>query len=150
MPTRSSDSEIQTFRFPYKGHVYDVRARRYLGFIDKVTVAVPHAEAMVWAVLPRRIGNFHVAAPLEIKTGTDLSADITLKGAVGKGVFHVEMISPTGKSGFHMKRNIDSIDGKAKFVFRIAENDPQGSWKISVTDALTGEKVTQTVLVISR
>ena len=138
MPARSSDSQIQKFAFPKKGHVYDVRNRKYMGFTDNVTTVVPHAEASVWAVLPKKIGDMRISLPSKVKAGEDLIADISLAGAVGKGVFNVQVISPDGSTPFHMKRNIDFVNGKADFVFRMAANDKVGKWKIRVTDTLTG------------
>jgi hypothetical protein len=148
MPLRSSDSETQTFVFPQKGHVYDVRAGRYIGYADRVTAAVPHAEASVWAVLPEKVGDMRVSVPRKVEAGTDLVANIALEGAAGKGVFHVELVSPSGDTRFHMKRNIDSVNGKAKLAFRIAENDRPGNWKIRVTDTLTGVRTESAFVVM--
>ena len=136
-PLRSNDSETQTFAFPAKGHVYDVRTGRYLGFTDRVTAAVPHAEACVWAVLPRKVGGLRISAPLRVPAGSDLVADLALDGATGKGVFHVEVVSPNGECRFHMKRNLDSVGGKARLVFRMARNDVPGKWTLRATDATT-------------
>jgi hypothetical protein len=47
-----------------------------------------------------------------------------------------------------MKRNIDSVNGKAKLAFRIAENDRPGNWKIRVTDTLTGVRTESAFVVM--
>ena len=148
MPARSTDAEIQNFTFPGKGHVYDVRARKYIGFTDNITAAVPHAEASVWAVLPKKIGSMRISMPSVVKAGEDLNAVISLAGAVGKGVFNVQVISPDGTSPFHMKRNIDSEAGKACFSFRMAANDKVGKWKLRVTDAITGVETERSFNVV--
>lgn len=138
MPTRSDDSATQKFEFPKKGHLYDVRKGRYMGFLDTVTAAVPNAGAGVWAVLPEKVGAFTLAMPDSVKAGDDLVCDISLKGARGSQVFHIQVLPPNGEVRFHMKRNLKSKDGKAKLVFRIALNDQFGLWRLKVRDALTG------------
>ncbi|MBO5940287.1 MAG: beta-galactosidase trimerization domain-containing protein, partial [Kiritimatiellae bacterium] len=140
MPLRSSDNETQQFVFPKKGYIYDVKNGEYLGFGDRVTAAVPHADASVWAILPEKVGSLSIDAPAEVRCGTDLVANIALEKARGRGVFHVEVVSPTGECGFHMKRNIETENGKAKFVFRMAGNDICGKWTIRVTDVATRVK----------
>ena len=55
----------------------------------------------------------------------------------GRQVFHVEFVAPDGSCRFHMKRNLDSVDGKARFVFRMAQNDMPGKWTLRATDATT-------------
>jgi hypothetical protein len=136
-PLRSKDDKTQIFRFPKKGHVYDVRTGRYVGFTDSVSAAVPRGDACVWAVLPNRVGALRISMPEKIVCGKDLVADINLEHALGKGVFHVEIISPTGECRFHMKRNVQSRDGKAQIAFRMAHNDMTGVWTLRVTDAVT-------------
>lgn len=37
-----------------------------------------------------------------------------------------------------MKRNLTAENGKAKLIFRMAENDPEGDWLLRVTDVMTG------------
>ena len=137
MPMRSTDSEEQIFMFPKKGHVYDVRTGRYLGNTNLVSAAVPHGDASAWAVLPRKVGGMKISAPEIVEAGRDLVADIALEGAVDKGVVHVEVVPPSGECRFHMKRNLDTVDGKAKLMFRMAQNDPCGEWTLRVEDALT-------------
>lgn len=143
MPLKSSDSATQTFRFPAKRHIYDMRAQKYVGFTDSVTAAVPNGEACLWAALPAKTGKLDVSAPAQVAAGTDLVADIALEGAKGKGVFHVEVVPPSGECRFHMKRNLDATDGKARLVFRMAANDRTGTWTLRVTDVLTGTSVSR-------
>jgi hypothetical protein len=78
-----------------------------------------------------------ISAPELVEAGRDLVADIALEGAVDKGVVHVEVVPPSGECRFHMKRNLDTVDGKAKLMFRMAQNDPCGEWTLRVEDALT-------------
>ncbi len=144
--TRSNDSLEQKFTFPVKGHLYDLRAGKYLGESDTVTAAVPHGEASVWGVYPYRVTRLAVRAPETVKGGTDLKADIEVVvsgGKPGKHVFHTEVIPPDGNARFFMKRNLIAEQGRLQLVFRIAENDPAGNWTLRVTDVMTGTTAEQ-------
>lgn len=143
MPGRSDDHGMQTFGFQKTGHVYDVRAGSYLGCASSVSAEVPLAGASVWALLPYKVNALNVDAPASVEAGGDLVADLTVAasgGTVGTHVFHVELVPPSGKSRFHMKRNLLANGGRAKLVFRIASNDPDGRWALRVFDPLTGHK----------
>jgi len=140
--TRSNDSLEQTFRFPLKGHVYDLRSGKYLGETDTVRAQVPLGEASVWGVYPYAVKKVEIAAPSSVKGGTDLVADLSVtvgKGTPGKHVFHAELLPPDGKAPrFFLKRNLIGENGKTRLVFRMAENDPKGLWTLRVTDVMTG------------
>ena len=77
-----------------------------------------------------------------VAPGADLVADISLgsSGPEGCGthVFHVEVVPPSGECRFHMKRNLLAPGGRARLVFRMAENDPAGEWTLRACDPLTG------------
>ena len=148
MPTRSEDGLEQALAFSRRGHLYDVCAGKYLGIADSVTAKIPNAGAGLWAVLPRKVGSLGVALPGSVKAGSDLVADISLEGAVGSQVFHAEVIPPGGGVRFHMKRNLKARDGRAQLVFRMAENDPRGRWRLTVRDALTGTSCERDFVVV--
>ena len=137
----SNDSAEQTFTFPVKGHVYDLRAGKYLGQTDTVKTAVLHGEASVWGVYPYTVKRMVIKAPESVPGGRDLNAVFEVvpgSGKPGKHVFHVDVVPPSGEARFFMKRNLTAENGKAELAFRIAENDPAGIWTLKVTDVLSG------------
>ena len=137
----SNDSAEQTFTFPVKGHVYDLRAGKYLGQTDTIKAVVPHGEASVWGVYPYTVKRMVINAQESVQGGKDLTAEFGIEvssGKPGKHVFHVEIVPPSGEVRFFMKRNLTAENGKAELVFRIAENDPAGIWTLKVTDVLSG------------
>ncbi|MBO4304025.1 MAG: hypothetical protein J6A21_05520, partial [Lentisphaeria bacterium] len=130
--------------FPVKGHVYNLRDGKYLGETDTVECRIPEAEGTVLGVYPYKAEALDVEMPSSVKAGSDLAAEVTLKtsgGKAGKHVFHFEVIPPSGEARFFMKRNVVAPGGKTSFVFRIAHNDPAGTWKLLVKDVLTGTAV---------
>ncbi len=147
--TKSKDSAEQTFRFPVKGHLYDLRAGKYLGEGNSVKAAVPHGGAAVFGVYPYKVEKVTIAAPATVKGGTDLKADLAVKvsnGTAGKHVFHVEVVPPQGEVRFFMTRNLTAENGKAQLVYRMAENDPAGKWTLRLTDAMTGLSAEKTFI----
>ena len=139
--TKSKDSQTQTFTFPVKGHLYDLRAQKYLGFGNQVTAAVPLGGAAVWGVYPYQVRSIQIQAPDSIQGCRDFSAALKVipsEGTPGRHILHAELIPPQGEARFFLKRNLTADNGKAEFRIRIAENDPDGVWTFRVTDAMTG------------
>ena len=143
---RSTDDDALEFAFAKKGHVYDVRARTYLGETDRVTAKTPRTEAAVWAVLPAKVEGVAVSGlPSSAPRGTNLSLDFAIEqssnrtiGQFPDYVLHIEFVAPSGACRFHMKRNILTDGGKAHLDFPMAFNDEPGEWTVRVTEPLTG------------
>ncbi|MBO4304735.1 MAG: hypothetical protein J6A21_09145, partial [Lentisphaeria bacterium] len=137
----SRDREKQTFVFPVKGHLYDLRKGKYLGKTDRVTCRIPNADAVLYGVYPGKIRELDIRMPASLKTGSDLKAALEAKmeeGAPGKRVFYLQILDPSGKAAYGMDRCLVAKDGKADFSFRMAFNDPEGIWTLKATDVLTG------------
>lgn len=147
---RSDDNKTQTFQFPAKGHVYDIRAGKYLGETDTVTAAVPYADAAVFGHYPYKVEGISINAPKNVKAGRDLDAQVAVvpsAGKAGKHVLHIEVLNPEGEGRFNMKRNMTAPDGKLNFKFRMAFNDRKGLWTLKVTDAMTQTTATRQFLL---
>ena len=141
MPGRSDDAVEQTFGFAEEGYAYDVRAGRFLGRKDGVSAAVPQADASCWSVCAGKTAGIGIDLPGEVVRGTDCRAVLRLRtegGAAGTRLFRVRMVRPDGTSRFHLERRVLAPDGRGEFVFRMAFNDPAGTWSMRVTDVLTG------------
>ena len=153
MPGRSEDDDALDLVFAKKGHVYDVRAQKYLGETDRVTAKTPQYEASVYAVLPAKVAGLSVSGlPSVVTRGTDLALDFEVREMKNSTVdlelppspsyvIHVEVVPPSGKARFHMKRNLLTKDGKSHLDFPMALNDVPGMWTLRVTEPLTGVTV---------
>lgn len=153
MPGRSEDAEADDFAFAKKGHVYDVRAQRYLGETDRVTAKVPLTEASLFAVLPAKVEGVGLAVPPAATRGSDLVAELAVRASDGRGaaapayVLHVEVVPPSGKARFHFRRNLLTQGGTARLAFALALDDEPGTWKVRVTEPLTGVTAEKAVQV---
>jgi hypothetical protein len=142
---RSQDDNVDEFVFAKKGHVYDVRNRRYLGETDRVRVKAPLHEAAVFAVLPWKPAQVKIDAPDSVNCGDGFTAALKLVapdaprlGNCPAFVLHAEFIPPSGKIPFHFKRNLMTKNSKVDLTFPIAFNDEKGEWKMCVSEPLTG------------
>ena len=152
MPGRSEDDAADDFTFAKRGHVYDVRAQKYLGETDRVTAKVPLTEASVFAVLPAKVEGVGLAAPATVARGTDLMAELAVRTAtavreIPAYVLHVEVVPPSGKARFHFRRNLLTQGGTARLAFALALDDEPGTWKVRVTEPLTGATAEKAVQV---
>ena len=147
--TVTPDENAEELRFAKRGHVYDVRAQKYLGVTDHVTTKVPYAEAQLFAMLPAKLTGVKISGPAEAARGEAIVQDLRLetKDARPAYVVHVDIVPPSGKCPFHFQRNLATKDGAAKLTFPLALNDETGLWKIRVTEPLTGVVAERTVAV---
>ena len=137
----SKDDKEQTFVFPVKGHLYDLRQGKYLGKTDRVTCRIPNADAVLFGVYPGKMEKLEIVMPSTVKAGNDLKAALSAvlaEGVPGRRIYYVQVVDPSGKTGYCMDRCLVAKDGKADFRFRMAFNDPDGVWTLKVTDVLTG------------
>lgn len=141
---KEHDTSADELVFARRGHVYDVRERRYLGVGDRVSANVPYAEACLYAVLKEKIDAIGIAGLPRLlscaRRGETLSLDFKVisRDVAPRYVLHVEFIPPSGKRPFHFRRNVATANGKASVRFPIALNDETGKWTLRVTEPLTG------------
>ena len=137
----SRDNKTQTFTFPAKGHLYDVRKGKYLGKANTVKVAIPNANAVVYGVYPAKVEKLLLSVPATVKGGSYLSLDISLKttgGKIGRRVYYISFTDPDGKSNKDLNMSLVAENGKIKKNVKIAFNDKKGKWKVKAIDILTG------------
>ena len=134
------DENSEELRFAKRGHVYDVRAQKYLGVTDRVTTKVPYAEAQLFAVLPAKIGGIAIEGSAKAARGGEVVMDMRLETKDARPAYavHVDVVPPSGKCPFHFQRNLALKDGAAKLTFPLALNDETGVWTVRVTEPLTG------------
>jgi hypothetical protein len=126
--------------FGRSAHIYDVRARRYLGEADSISVSEGNGGVAVYALLPERPESVQVGAPSEVHRGEIVSYEVDLKsaGPAVRRVFSVRVYSPDGALQHMYGMNAEGEASVARAGFRLALNDPRGEWRIAAADAATG------------
>ena len=123
---------------PVKGHVYDVRARQYVGFTDTIATTLAPGYTRMYSVLKTKPEPVTVACPGSVKAGEPIRISFAAANAVGPQVFNVRIVDPDGKAPWRFRKNVRSTDGRGEYVFETAFNDTPGEWRAVVTHVNTG------------
>lgn len=136
-----------TVTLPVKGHVYNVREKKYLGNTSTIKMRLVPAWGYLYTILKHKITGVKVNVSATVERGSVLTADfraVAESGKPGLMTFHVELIRPDGKVAEVYRKNLTAEDGAGTYTVQTAFNDPAGRWRIRVTNVntgLTGEKV---------
>jgi len=152
-PTSVADqrTEQASAMLPEIGHLYDVRARRYLGETDRIDMALTTGIAQLYAVLPYRVRGVSVEAPAEARVGRTLSVGVKVEAGnahVGNHVVHIELTREGEGAIKPYARNVVTADGAGSVDFPLPLNAPAGRWLLTVTDVISGKVETRGVDVI--
>lgn len=135
-----------------KRHIYNSREGKYLGFTDRIKTVIEPAKGMLFALLPYEVKGIKLSAPERIGQGEALKYEAAVDGVerFGLHVFHVELVSPRGKTVSYYAENVIAEKGRGKGSFHLALNEMTGEWKIRVKDAATGMTLEQMFAVEER
>jgi hypothetical protein len=123
---------------PVKGHVYDVRARRYVGFTDTIATTLAPGYTRMYSVLKTRPEPVAAECQRSVKAGSAVRIAFGAANTVGPQTFNVKIVDPAGKAPWRFRKNIRSLDGKGEITFETAFNDMRGEWRAVVTHVNTG------------
>jgi len=149
---RCEDTDPVRLDFGKPSHVYDVRAKRYVGHVPSVDAVVAPGDTALYACLPYRVTSLSVRAPHAAKPGEELRVEAQLDAGaepLGDHVLHVDLVAPGGDSAWHYARNELAPSGKLSLVVPLAVNEKAGLWIVRVRDVLTGVAGGTQVLVAS-
>ncbi|MHB8996119.1 MAG: beta-galactosidase [Armatimonadota bacterium] len=137
---RCQDSDPVTIDFGGRSHVYDMRARKYVGQVTATQAVVAPGGTALYACLPYKVIDLQVKTPARVKAGQPLSltALVQAAGKHGDHVLHVELIDPQGQSPLPYRSNQLAPGGKLDLTVPLALNDQPGTWTVKVRDVLTG------------
>ncbi|MEN6545050.1 MAG: beta-galactosidase [Armatimonadia bacterium] len=137
---RVEDSDPVRVNFGQTAHVYDMRARKYLGQVASTQLALPPGDTALYACLPYSVSAMRVTVPAKLAPGGELAvaAKLTADGKPGDHVFHVELISPQGQAVWQYRTNHLAPAGTLNVRLPLALNEARGQWTVKVRDVLTG------------
>ena len=139
-PGRGLDCRL---RFDSRGHIYDVRAKAYLGEGNEIAANIHPGEAKVYGVLPYRVVSLDLTVEGAIERGKELALGVAVgrdgeASLAARSVVHVEVFDPAGQAVRHYARNL-VVDGTAAATaMRFALNDTPGAWRITAEDTVSG------------
>ena len=132
-----------TVKLAEKGHVYDVREGKYLGFTDTFKSAVLPAWSRIYSIQQEKVTALKVKLPREVKAGEGIEVAFTAAGAKGSQVFHVEIFDPSGREETLYTRNYHTSLGGGHCIYQIPFNGAKGVWRAEVTHVNTGLKAVE-------
>lgn len=146
MLTRSIDTKIHavTVKLFGKFHCYDLMRGQYLGFGDKLESKAGPFTHNVFVLLPYQVKAVTIDGPDNAEPGLDCSFNIALKADTDKFAKHtlnIEVLDPSGtKQEAYSGIQFTDNSGRFKLDIPVALNSAEGTWKIVVTDVMTGTK----------
>jgi len=138
---RCEDTDLVRLDFGKRSHVYDMRAKRYVGNVSSVETIVPPGDTTLYACISYRVKSLSVRVPHAVKPGEELLVEAQLNaetGTPGDHVLHVDLIGPAGEPAWHYARNELAASGKLSFAVPLAANEQPGTWTVRARDVLTG------------
>jgi hypothetical protein len=128
-----------TVKLPQKGHVYEVRSKRYIGHTDRFKMPLISQWSMIYAVLPEKPEALTVTLPARVACGSSFNAAVALKKAKGPQVFRLTVLSPEGKELKQFARNyrFEAPSGKVKFF--MPYNFKKGKYTVKAIHIASGK-----------
>jgi hypothetical protein len=144
-----AEPEQVSARFEDEKHTYDVRAGRYLGRVRELSLPLRAQEAALFARLDYRLEALRLGAPSVTTRGEPLQLALALDATStpGRHVVHVEVNAPNGVRLPFYTQNVVLEDGRAQLQIVSALNDPEGTWRISAREVVSGLTASQNVEV---
>jgi len=138
-----------TVHFPARRHTYDVRAGRYLGYIDSLDTDISY-EAQLYACLPYVVRSLTVnadsadrAAPTEVRVSLQTDGPAPVAGHM----VDLRVLAPDGRELPWCTRRVPAVAGNAVAVIPWALNDPPGRYTLTARDVATGVSARQEVVL---
>jgi len=126
--------------FNQQGALYDVRRKRYLGFGSVFETELEPAVPKLFALVASRVAGLELQAPARARLGEEVTINFHVAGAGQlRSVAKVVVTDTAGREVSVYGGNRDIVNGAGSVHFRTALNDPQGVWRISVTEVISGE-----------
>ena len=128
---------------PSPQHVYDLRAKRYLGKITEIETQLRWGRASFYLALPYRIGELNVdlssgrPQPGEVIDAT-LRLDIPARAEETFAV-HVEVLDPDGQEMLWGRQVVLLEGGKGEVRIACAYGDKPGVWRIRATELFSNQ-----------
>jgi len=134
--------------FNGQGALYDVRWKRYLGFGSIFETEIEPAVPKLFALVASRISGLEMQAPTRARLGEEVTINFRAVGAGQlRSVAKVVVTDAAGREVSVYGGNRDIVNGAGSVSFRTALNDPQGVWRVSVTEVISGETANAAITV---
>jgi len=148
-PDTARSARIVTLSLPHSSFVYDVRTKQALGNTDRLSLALDAYEPTILAIANAPLPLPSVTAAQRVRRGetTELHIGFDAPPDGAMHVVHLDAVPPSGRIVAEDSENLLIPDGAASKPLRLPASAETGSWKIRVTDVLSGQMATATLQV---
>jgi hypothetical protein len=128
--------------------VYDVRRRRQVGSGSSFAVEIEPAIPRLFAFVDGQVAKLQLEAPSVASFGEEVRVDFRVDGVENyRSVATVAVTDSRGREIPYYGGNVDIIGSEGRHSFRPALNDEAGSWRVLVTDTISGVAAEATVRI---
>ncbi len=124
-------------------HVYDLRARKYLGSVTSIDTKLRWGRASFFLALPYQIKGVDLSLSSAAPTpGTAVTATVRLRVPANvpeKHAVWVEVTDPQGQRPLWGRQVVVLEHGAGKVQFPVAFNDVPGPWKVKATELFSSQ-----------
>ncbi|NLB97299.1 MAG: hypothetical protein GX785_16515 [Armatimonadetes bacterium] len=128
---------------PEPRHVYDLRAGKYLGKVDRIDTRLRWGRASFYLALPYPIRGVDLSVSQTAPApGTTLFATIRLNIPAGSQERHavcVKVFDPEGREMLWGQQVVILENGTGRVSIPIAYNDTPGKWRVRATELFSGQ-----------
>ena len=134
--------------FERKGVLYDVRQKRYLGTGSEFETEVDPAVPRLLALVENRISGMELQVAQRARLGESVTIQFRLASSPRlRSVAVVKVTAPSGREMVYYGNNQEITNGVGSTSFRTALNDQAGTWRVSVTETISGETVSAEITI---
>ena len=123
---------------PRKGHIYEVRSSRYLGYTNTFSMELKPGWSMIYAQVPVKPEVLKVEVPQKVFCGSRFKVKAAITPARGPQVFRLTLHSPEGRELRQFSRNCRWNDPSGEEEFFIPFNLAPGKYTLKVRHILSG------------
>jgi hypothetical protein len=138
------DTERVALDFGSQAHVYDLRARKYMGQVSKVETELTRSVARVFALMPAKVEPVQVEIAGKVTREGGVPLVLSTADTSCDHVAHVAVVRPGNKPVWLYERDVILTKGRGEWTVPLALNDPAGAWRIEASDAVEGTLATAT------
>jgi hypothetical protein len=107
-------------------------------------------DAKLYSLLPYEVRRLSAAATGSPRAGADARVRVRLQvegGPAGRHVVRCDVYDPKGTWRSCYSKNLVTEGGRGELLLPLAENDPAGSWRLELTDRVSGQRSTARIRV---
>ena len=136
-------------RFGKRSHLYNVRTKKYIGFVDRVMTRAVPGVAQLYAQMPSRIDLLKLSAAARANRGVafTFSGEIAPIGVDTEYVVDIGVRNPQGQALRYYGKRLKAPAGRFRGSVPLALNDLPGPWHLTVTEVSSGVKAEHAFVV---